>query len=184
LRNSTFNNIKDKKSETSPGGLFGDILIFKIIESAAIAGRPAYLSKTLFITDKLKSVIVEKGRELGLVFLVTPSKSQYSEQIKAIFTTWVDSFRTGGLDSWRLANASETDSGRMLMCNYAAAIAVTMDSLKLYAPELRLRLFNWYVNHLEMVLSEQYRGVISKIWCQQSDLKDIEFWCRQKGIKP
>jgi len=182
LRNSILQGIKNKKQAIPPSGPFGDTLIFKIIESAQSAGRPVYLSRTLYITDKLKG-ITEKGRELGLVTLVTSSQAPYAEQLRTAYRKWIEVFRTGGLDSWRLKHSPKADAGRQLVSNYATASVINLDSLRLYAPELRVKLFQWYLNHVDELLSEEFRGDIMQVWCQQSDVREIETWCRQKGMK-
>jgi hypothetical protein len=183
LRSSILQGIKNRKESIPPSGPFGDTLIFKIIESAQSAGRPVYLSRTLYITDRLKG-ITEKGRELGLVTLVTPSQTPYAEQLQTAYGKWMEAFRTGGLDSWRLEHSPKADAGRQLVSNYATGSVMSLDSLRLYAPELRVKLFRWYLNHVDKLLSEEFRGHIMQVWCQQSDVQEIETWCRQKGIKP
>jgi hypothetical protein len=183
LRNSILRATKEKNARPSPGGAFGDTLILKIIESAKRAGRPVYLSRTVYVTDKLKDV-VERGRNLGLVTLVTPSRVSYPEQLRKVYRTWVETFRVGGLESWRLRNAPQSDAGRLLMSNYAAATGADLESLKENAPELRVKLFRWYVEHVEKLLTEQLRNETAQTWCcYASDVKEIDAWCNQQGLK-
>jgi hypothetical protein len=183
LRNSILRETKEKNASLSPGGPFGDTLILKIIESAERAGRPVYVSKTVNVTGKLKDK-VEKGRELGLVTLVTPSQIPYAEQLRKVYGRWIDTFRTAGLESWRLRNAPQTDAGRRMTCNYAAAVSTNLESLKKNAPELRIKLFRWYVNYVEKLLSEEFRYQTGQAWCcYASDVKEIDAWCREQGLE-
>ena len=183
LRNSVLRDTKDKNASPSPGGPFGDTLILKIIESARRAGRPVYLSRTVYPTDKLKDV-TEKGRELGLVTLVTPSQVPYAEQLRKVYRKWVETFRTGGLESWRLKNAPPKDAGRLMVLNYAAAVAADLEFLKKNAPEIRLNLFHWYIEYVEKLLPEQSRYSTAQAWsCAASDVKEIDAWCKQQGLE-
>ncbi|MCX5800137.1 MAG: hypothetical protein NTX17_01935 [Candidatus Eisenbacteria bacterium] len=183
LRNSILRESKKSDSSPSPGGLFGDVLIFKIIESAERAGRPVYLSRTVNVTGELKNV-TEKGRNLGLVTLVTPSQTPYAEQLRKVYRTWIETFRTGGLESWRLQNAPQAAAGRWLVTNYAAAVAADLESLRENAPELRTGLFRWYVDHVDGLIPEHSRYETAQAWCCcASDLKEIDSWCKEQGLK-
>jgi hypothetical protein len=183
LREKIIQDIRKKGAGPPPGGPFGDTLVTMIVRSAARAERPVYFAKTLYVTDKLQR-LVDNGRDLGLVTLVTSSGIPYADQIRATFTNWIESFRTGGLDSWRLQYAPETDGGRMLVPNYAAGIAVSLDSLKEHAPELRIRLHHWYRNHVERSLAEKWSFRFSKAWCcKATDVDKIKDWCKEQGIE-
>jgi len=183
LRNSILREAKERKATPSPGGLFGDALILKIIESAKRAGRPVYVSKTVYATDKLKDV-VEKGRDLGLATLVTPSQVSYGEELKKAYGKWLEAYRTSGLESWRLKNAPQTDAGRRLMTNYAPGVTNNLESLKKYAPDLRSKLFRWYIHYEEGLLSESMRDQSDQAWCcDASDVKEIETWCKEQGLE-
>jgi hypothetical protein len=183
LRDSVFRGMKEKDADASPAGPFGDTLIKMIIKSAERAGRPVYFSKTLYATDKSKQ-LTENGRDLGLVTLVTSSNTPYYEQMREVYRKWIEDFRTGGLDSWRLLNAQNTDAGRWLAPNYAAGIAANLTAIKEYAPELRHELFQWYVRHIEKLLSEKMRYNSAYSWCcYASDIEEIDEWCKDQGME-
>lgn len=180
LRDKKLNDKKANKAD-NPSGLFGDTLIVRIISAAKQANRPVYFSKTLYYSDKLRE-IEKNGYDLGLVTLVTPGSESYGKALKKTFNYWLEKFRTGGLSSWRLRQSPEADAGKSLVVNYAFAIAMELDSLKKYAPELRGRLFNWYTEYVEPAISTEYRGSIAPIWCRQNDIKEIDTWCKRQGI--
>lgn len=183
LRETIMTEIRRNKNASPSVGLFSDTLITMIIDSAKRADRPVYFSKTLYITDSLRP-LMEKGRDLGLVTLATPTEVPYGKQLHEVYRTWIDSFRTGGLHSWRLRYSSEGDAGRQLMTNYAMASIRNLDSLKIHAPRLRAELFKWYLQYADNFVPGKYRDDVYKAWCEQSDVEDIRNWCRQKGIKP
>jgi len=183
LRNSILHGTKGKNASLSPGGPFGDTLILKIIESARQAGRPVYLSKTVNVTGKLKDV-ADKGRELGLATLVTPSQVPCAQQLREVYGKWIEAFRTVGLESWRLEYAPQTAAGRRLIPNYAAGIVVNLENLKTNAPELRIKLFRWYIEHVEKLLSEDFRYNFAQAWCcSASDVKEIDAWRKEQGLE-
>ncbi|TFH64716.1 MAG: hypothetical protein E4G91_04920 [Candidatus Zixiibacteriota bacterium] len=183
LRSSILNEIKRVGKSISAGGPFGDTLILRLIESAELSGRPVYFARTVFVTDMLKSV-VERGRSLGLVTLVSQSNTPFDIQMRQAYGRWIDSFRTGGLKSWRLLNASQTDAGRMIVSNYADGIVRNLEALKKYAPDLRLRLFRWYTEYVEGLLSDENRSRAAMVWCcDASDVKEIGSWSEQQGLK-
>jgi hypothetical protein len=183
LRSSILREIREKKPGPSPGGPFGDTLVLKIIESAGRAGRPVYLSKTVYLTEPLMDVI-DRGRDLGLVTLVTPSKASYTDQLRKVYGKWIDDFRTGGLQSWRLRNAPETDAGRMLVTIYARTAAADLEALKKNVPEIRLGLFHWYLKYMEEIIPEEMRAEIARKWCRHaSDIKQVSDWAKLQGLK-
>jgi len=181
LRNSILG--KEKDLAASPGGLFGDTLIVRIIESATRSGRPVYLAKTVDMSDMLQGFFAN-GRDLGLVTLVTPSQVPFAEQLRKVYGKWIESFRTGGLESWRLMEAPATDAGRMLISNYAAGLVGNLIALKEFAPDLRLELFQWYNRYVHGVLSDDMRSKAAMEWCcSASDIREIDAWCKGQGIK-
>ena len=182
LREAIIKRMKAGDVGISAPGPFSDTLIFKIIESADKAGRPVYFSNTLYRTGRVKD-LADKGRDLGLINLVTSPRTSYANQLRGVYGAWLNDFRTAGLDSWRLRFSSEGDAGRQLITNYASALKDNLDSLKIYAPDLRTGLFHWYLDHLDKTLNDEHRTYMRKVWCAQSDIKEIKDWCKQKGIE-
>jgi hypothetical protein len=170
------------KTKTPPMNPFAEPLMVKLFEAAARDNRPVYFALTLYEDDFVKSY-KEKGRMLGLAWLVSPVAKSYGEQLRDVFNIWAQRYRTSGLDSWRLHSAKAPDAGKMLIPNYAYVAAFSGDSLKQYAPELRLPLFEWYRAHVEPLLNEDVRKRICQAWCDQSDVKEIKAWCDQQGCK-
>ena len=183
MRESIFEQFKKKKTAPPPGGLLGDTLILKIIESAKLAGRPVFFPKTLFITEQIEQ-LSKDGRDLGLVTLVTPSKIPYPDQLREIFDQWVNDYRTGGLKSWRLMNAPETDAGFSIIRNYAYVLGSSLESLKINAPEIRPVLFDWYIEYLEKLITDEMRSLIAQAWCNYgADIEEIKKWGKNQGLK-
>ncbi|MBU0509685.1 hypothetical protein KKH27_12735 [bacterium] len=180
FRSSILKEMKDKKTLMGPGGPFGDTLMVRLVEAAARAGRPVYLSHTLYESPTVKR-LKESGRNLGLLTLVTPTTELYGSQLRNLFARWLSDFRTGGLDSWRLRAAPETDAGRMILQNYAGGLAMLLDSLRAYAPELRGPLFEWYRAHAAAMLRTEMRDQIDQAWCAENDVKEIQMWCQEQG---
>jgi len=182
IRISISKRMAEKRVKVPAAGIIGDTLILKLIDAAERAERPVYFSKTLSITDKIKAAAAN-GRDLGLVTLVSPIRGAGAELYRRTFTNWVGNFRTGGLDGWRLRHSSPNDAGKLLVSNYAMGIADNLDSLKIHAPDLRQKLFSWYLAHLENILSSEMRGEMAEKWCAHSDVREIEDWCRRQGLK-
>jgi hypothetical protein len=183
LRAAILKDMKDNKTGVPLGGPFGDTLILRLVESAQRAGRPVYFSKTLYTTDMLRGPM-ERGRDLGLVTLVTASETSYARQMQVVYEKWTESFRTAGLDSWRLRNAPESDAGRQLVPNYAAGIAGNLEAIKAHVPELRIALFDWYIDHVEPMMKGGYGEHVAQAWCcYANDLPKIDAWCKTQGVK-
>jgi hypothetical protein len=183
LRKVILEEMKKKQEGISQGGPFSDTLIEKIIASAERAGRPVYFAQTLYVTEKLKKY-AENGRPLGLATLVTSPASSYGDQLRKAYGKWVEDFRTGGATSWRLQYASESDAGKFVYRNYAIGIARNFENLKKYAPELRLGLFEWYLEFIEKHLAENMRYSIAQSrCCAAPDLEEVKAWCKDQGIK-
>lgn len=181
LRSSLLSGAKDKAA--SPGGLFGDTLVIRIVESAKRSGQPVYVAKTIYMSEMLEG-LVANGRDLGLVALVTPSQVPLGDQMRQVYGRWTTLFRTGGLESWRLRQAPETDAGRMMMANYAAGLTENLRGITEYAPGLRSDLFRWYTKYVEGVLSDDMRSKAAMAWCSwASDVKEIDTWSKKQGIK-
>jgi hypothetical protein len=183
LRSSIIREMEQKKASPPLGGPFGDTLVLRAIESANRAGRPVYFAKTIYLTDKLRSH-AERGRDLGLVTLVTPSETAHPEQLRRLYTTWVDSFRTSALQSWHVRTAPKADAGQFMVTNYAFGIAKNLSLLKEKAPELRVRLFRWYKQYVEELLVEDCRSRVAYGWCcSATDVADVDTWCKKQGLK-
>jgi len=183
MRKTILESLKKDGANMSPGGPFGDTLIALIIDSAQRAGRPVYISKTVFCTELIQRFL-DKGRDLGLVTLVTSSTEPYSTQLRNMYNTWINDFRTTGLQSWRLKGAQEYDAARWLISNYAHGTISSLAELKKSDPKLRLGLFNWYRDYLENLLPQDKRTYIAEQWCRNaSDLSEVKAWSRKQGIK-
>jgi len=183
LRKTIVREMEQKKAAPPPGGAFGDTLILRTIDSATRAGRPVYFAKTVYITDKLRSA-AEQGRDLCLTTLVTPSQTSYGAQLERLCSTWIDSFRTAGLQSWRLRNQKRTDAGQFIVTNYAFALVGSLPQLKEDAPSLRAPLFRWYTMYVDELLSEDYRSKVANAWCcGASDVSEVKEWCQSQGLK-
>lgn len=182
LRQGILEDMEKSKSSPPPGGLFGDTLILRIIASAGRAGRPVYFAKTVYVTDRLKAPY-EAGKDLGLATLVTPSQTSYPVLLKKTYSTWTDSFRTGGLQSWWLKGAPESDAGRSMVTTYAFCIAGSLPRIKADAPEMRAPLFRWYTKYVDGLLSADYRSKVANAWCcAASDVADVDAWCKKQGL--
>jgi hypothetical protein len=160
----------------------GDTLITMLVESAELADRPVYFASTVYITPPLKP-LAEQGRLTGLATLVTPAGQRLGDQVRQAVTTWLEDFRTAGLNSWRLRNAPETDAGRLLAQNYASVVGQALPDVKKYVPDMRDDLFNWYIDNVEPVVSENYKHGVAQAWaCYASDIAAIDEWCKKQGI--
>ncbi len=170
-----------KKPPNSSAGLYGDTLIARIIEAAERAGRPVYFSKTLNITDPLKR-FTENGRDLGLVILVTPTLKTYGAQLRTVLSTWVSSFRTGGLDSWRLRYSPANDAARMMMVNYAHGLANLLPAIDEHCVDLKPELLRWYDVHASPILKPGAADKLNEYWCQSKPVPELNEWCTRKGL--
>jgi hypothetical protein len=170
-----------KKPSNSSAGLYGDTLIAQIIEAAQHAGRPVYFSKTLSITEPLEP-FVENGRDLGLVILVSPTLKTYGSQLRTLLNDWLRSFRTGGLDSWRLRYASSGDAARMMMVNYAHGLANMLPAIDEHCIDLKPDLLRWFETHAMPVLESQRADQLNQYWCQSKSIPELTEWCTRKGL--
>lgn len=181
LRNEIDENIKTKKMEPPKFGPYCDTLIIKIVEKAGEANTPVYFASTVYYTDQLKRY-KDKGRELGLVTLVTPTKKEYSEQVKEVVSTWINNFRTAGMNSWTLLHSNKSNSGKRLLINYAGALNHMMEPITKYAASQKLKLFNWYQDNLYDLLSSMDIDKFNSMWCKSNDIKIISDWCKKENI--
>ena len=181
LRKEILNDYKTKGKSVPPAGPFGDTLIVRIIESAGKEGRPVYFAATLYSSEVIDRYLKD-CRCLGLVSLVTPTEEPYSDQVKTLLNIWFDDFRTGGLGSWKLQYSAKGDAGRMLISNYAASMEMLMEPVKNYAPQYRLKLFDWYQTHLNDLLSDTFKDKMDQMWRSQKDVESIQEWYRRQGF--
>jgi len=172
--------INAQKTPIPPQGLYGDTLIVKLIEAAQREERPVYFAATLYSSEMVERYR-SKGRDLGLVTLVTPPKQSCRIQLRKLLDVWLNEFRTAGMNSWKLRYAEPSCAGRMLMMNYAAGIYTMMDSIRKYTPEYRVNLFRWYLQHIEPLIPEKMKDKMNEMWNRQNDVEEIKNWCRSQG---
>jgi hypothetical protein len=180
LRSNIEAEIRRTKTMPGAGGAFGDTLIVKIIDAAQRENRPVYFAATLCKSPTIDRYAAN-ARQLGLAALVTPASESYEAQAHRCFSRWLSDYRTGGLDSWKLRAAPESDASRMMMPNYAHAMAMALDALRSIKPDLRPGLFNWYRSHVEPVLNEQMKSAVGAAWCGQDDISEVKSWCDKQG---
>ena len=183
LRESIIEAQTEGDMPRSPGGPLGDTLIKRIVASAERAGRPVYFAKTLAISEPLRD-LYEEGFDAGLAVLVTEPTKPSGRYLRELYTRWVNDFRTGGLQSWHLREASPATAGqRWIAPNYAYGIAANLASLKEEAPDLIPALFRWYLEYVDPLLVDQVRLRAGQAWaCYGSDVKEVVSWCRKKGF--
>ena len=183
LRENILADMKNNKTRIGPGGPFGDTLIVRLIESATKEGRPVYLAHTLYDSDVIKHYR-EKGRQLGLVTLATPPIKPLKQDLRELVKIWLEEFRTGGLDSWRLHHSKKGDAARPIMRNYIAGLYAILDSAANDISNSQLDLFHWYEKHLEKLFSEGgIRNVMVEMWCRFDNIVEIKTWCESQGVK-
>lgn len=181
LRTSVLEQMKEKKTTPSQAGLVGDTLIIQIIEAAQRAGRPVYFSKTLSITEPLKR-FQENGRDMGLVILVSSTLKTYGGQLRTVLNSWISSFRTGGLDSWRLRYSPPNDAARMMMVNYAYGLGNLIPAIDEHCLDLKPELLRWYDTHALPILKSEAADRLNQYWCQSKPMPELSEWCARKGL--
>jgi hypothetical protein len=134
-----------------------------VIQRAVRELRPVYFAITLTQTDIVKRYY-QAGRFLGLVTLVTPPIRSHKEDLDQLIKIWLKEFRTGGIDSWHLVHAKESDAGRKIVTNYAVGIWELKDSITAMVPELRQDLLNWMHLHVETLLPLDFRCQFMNWW--------------------
>lgn len=180
LHEEILNDYKTRNISIPSYGPFSDTLIVRIIESVSREGRPVYFAATLFQSEVINRYN-KQGQNLGLVTLVTPIDKPYSTQIRELVGTWINEFRTGGLDSWKLRYSKTADAGRKLMINYVVSIHFLLNEANEYIHEYRLELFRWYQKHLLEIVPSKDLDEMNKMWCRIKDIKEIQDWCRNQG---
>jgi hypothetical protein len=179
LRDSILEDIKINKMNIPSVGPFSDALLSKIISNSEENETPIYFAATLYQTDIIEE-LRSKGMDFGLVSRIDKTKKKYSEQIKTHIKTWINKFRTGGLESWKLKYGKSNDSGKYFTLNYGASIELLIDPLKRYAPKYLLPLFYWYKDYILELLSETNASRINEAWCQIGNVKEIRDWCQNR----
>ncbi len=165
----------------NPVALSSDTLIVRLIESAKLANRPVYAALTLEETPKLKPFI-DNGFHVGLAIRLTASQDKNESVVKHNFGIWLNEFRTGGLDSWRLRNAKPSDAGLMMTSLYLGGMNGLLDSGKTLNSTDRIAMFRWYRTHLQPVLSQENKRAALEIWNRYSEIPEIREWCTKQGI--
>jgi tetratricopeptide (TPR) repeat protein len=174
----TGSELEDLRERTK--GKCGDELIVRLIEASEREGRPVYFSLTLYPSDVIDPYF-EKGRMLALATLVTSPRHSYARQLTDAAGKWVNEFRTGGIDSWKVHYAKPGDAGSKLMMNYAANICKLIGPLKEHAPDYLPDMFNWYREHCVDLLLRKDADEMGMMWSEVKDVGEIRAWCLQQG---
>ena len=159
---------------------YSDELIARIVEAGEREGRPVYFSHTLYLSPLLDP-IRDKGRVLGLATLVTAPKRSYADQLGDVADVWINEYRTGGMDGWRVRFARKGDASRMMLRNYPASINIMIGPLKSYVPEYLPGLFHWYREHCLPLMSHKEADEIGAMWLEANDVDEIREWCEAQG---
>jgi tetratricopeptide (TPR) repeat protein len=176
-----FKQAKEGKMPFSDVAMLGDRLVARIVDAAQRTGRPVYMACTVG-GSKLMKDLAARGRELGLTTMVTSSPRSYQSQCRELLGVWVKSYRTGGLDSWRIRYEKGAPAGRMLIRNYAQALQSLQTSISAAGEETQLALFRWYRDHLLDVIPDDVAGNVNGIWCSNTAPREIREWCRSRGM--
>lgn len=182
IRKRVEGEVAASKDKQPPMNMFAKPLLVKLFEQAKTDNRPVYFALTIYDDDFINKY-KEQGRLLGLAMLVSPTERPLKDQLIDATTVWTSKYRTGGLDGWRLKSAPASDAGKRFAPNYAFVTTQTADQLKDIAPELRVPLFQWYVQHVDGVLGEDTRAKLCQEWSHHSDVPEIKSWCEQRGCR-
>ncbi len=184
LNSEMASDIKKVRSGEIPASKFaaiGDRLIPRLIEAAQVAGRPVYFASTLQsneMVDRFRS----RGRNLGLVTIVTPSTLSYAVELQHLIRAWGTEFRSGGLDSWQLHAAKQSRASLLLVRNYAPALRNLKDGIKTASPDARLALFRFYRDHFFDFVPKESLQETNSIWCGTNGPAEISEWCKRQGL--
>ena len=181
LRETILADLKERKAPVPAGGPFSDALLERLIEACINAGRPVYFAATLGRSEVIEQY-QESGRELGIVTLVTPPTDSDRSQMRRVLQTWLEEFRTSGMDSWELHHAQSSRAGKMLMLNYSAGLNSQMDRILRNGREYRLGLFRWYQDHALELVPDKHREDMNRMWCRSDDISEIRTWCRERNL--
>jgi hypothetical protein len=181
LRTQILADLEAGRLAMPPIGPFGDPLIERLVSAAAAAGRPVYFSWTLLMTDTIRK-LMENGRPLGLVVRVTPPPRSHEADLQRALDTWLQEYRTGGLDSWQLRYAKAADASLQIMWNYAGALHRMNEDINRMAPTYRAGLFEWYQRYVTELLPQEMASALAEIWCEMLDVPEISSWCRSQDL--
>jgi len=176
----TSQELEKLRQENDPP--YSEMLIERLVGTAAAEGRPVYFSHTLYRTEVIERYC-ENGLMLGLATLVTPPTESYPVALERVVRTWLGDFRTAGMDSWALLFSKSSDAGRMLMMNYPASLKQMMEDITKFIPQYRVELFNWHQAHCAKLLSEEFCDDMNDMWCGLEDVDEIQDWCRRQGYR-
>jgi len=176
-----FERLKSVSGPFALPPLYGDRLVGRIVETGQRTGRPVYFACTVERNTFLKE-IESHGRRLGLATRITPSAKSYDVQARDLLTIWLRDFRTGGLDSWQVRYGNETDAGRFLTRNYAAALHRLRDQINSANENTRVSLFRWYRDRLLAILPQRLAEETNPMWRSNSAPREIQDWCKAQGI--
>jgi hypothetical protein len=181
LREKVLLQYKDSKKAIPAPGPYSDTLLTRLIEASTREGRPVYFAVTLYPTEAVKRYS-DKGFDLGLVTLVTPATEPYPRMLQNLVKVWLNDFRTGGLDSWRVRHAKAATAGRIIVSNYPLKLSGLLEAISKYAPESRLDLFHWHQKHTMELIPEKYVDTVNQSWYTfGKDIKEIQDWGRSQG---
>ena len=158
----------------------GDRLVERLINACDRVGRPVYLACTV------ENYGLWKEREgtstnLGLVTLVTASKTSAAEHIRRVLKIWATEYRAGGLDSWQLHASGPASASRALVSNYAAGLHSLMPQIESAGSDVQIELFRWYRSHVMDLLDKKFVDQANSMWFGRNRPKEIMNWARAKG---
>ncbi len=182
FRNGIMDEIKSGRMKMPDTGPFSDSLIIKLVKAAERERVPVYFAATLYYSEGIKKYW-ENGIQFGLVTLVTKPGESFYNQFNRVIDSWLNDFKTGGIDSWKMQFADKGDAGRRLLMNYPAGISELLNNIKEYAPGKILPLFNWYREHIESLIPIEERTDLIKKWCEFKDISEIKKWCDKMGYE-
>jgi len=181
LRENMEAQLKKTDFKPSDAGIVGDTLTARVILAGERENRPVYLAATLYITPPLKPY-AEQGALLGLAVMVTKPGKAAAEYYRKTAETWLNTYRTSGMDRWGFHNANEfTNSGRRLMMNYGAAMADLLEKLHPLDPQYTPKLFQWYIDHLLTLIPQNYGEQFGRNWTKYQSVDIIRAWCQKQG---
>ena len=181
IEESRMKDLQSGKEKFDGVGFISDTLIVRIIEAAKKAGRPVYFAATVGPNPKLDAIRAQ-GSFIGLGTLVTASKTSKADGDK-LLAKWVNEFRTGGIDSWRLHTAKSSDAGRMITKNYPYGICKIIEAYPKVSSKMKKQTFDWYTRHADWMLSPDERKGTCPAWKPWDDVSEIKAWLKQQNCQ-